>query len=151
MTSSRVEIARFEFASTENTYAQFLGQVVVDADGDGGNTVVKVIYEYNGNEILTFYPMETWCDGKHLLSLFYPLADLEPNVTNRFRVYLVAETGGGTIDPGHVIASICGQSMAAMAEWDGKIDVEETTGRFRFAENPLQMVSCRETRGISFA
>ena len=151
LSASRVEIARFEFASTENTYAQFLAQVVVDADGDGGNTVVRVIYEQNGNEILTFYPTETWCDGKHLLSLFYPLSDLEPNVTNRFRVYLMAVSGSGMIDQGNMIASICGQSMAAMAEWDGKIDVEETAGKFRFADNPLYLISCSDTPGIRFA
>ncbi len=149
--SERVEIARFEFASTENTYAQFLGQVVVDADGDGGLTVVKVTYELNGNEVLTFYPYETWCDGKHMLALFYPLADLQPNVTNRFRVYLQAQSGGGTIAQGNVIASICGQSMAAMAEWDGKIDVEQQAGRFLFAENPLYMKACRDAESIRLA
>ena len=149
LSSERAEIVRFEFASTENTYAQFLAQVVVDADGDGGLTVVKAIYELNGDEILTFYPYETWCDGKHLLALFYPLADLEPNVTNRFRVYLQAVSGGGRIAQGNVIASICGQSMAAMAEWDGKVGVEQKTGKFRFADNALRLVACRGTGGVS--
>lgn len=74
--------------------------------------------------------METWCSGKHILSLYYPIERLVPNVTNTFNVYLRMENGTGAVEVGGCIASISGQAMAAAAAWDGKINIEETASGF---------------------
>lgn len=91
---------------------------------------MAVIYELNDEEITTLYPIETWHSGKHILTLYYPVESVIPDITNTFRVYLRMEGGTGTVDVGDAIASISGQSMAAAAAWDGKITVEETVGLF---------------------
>ncbi len=97
---------------------------------EDGQAVCHVTYELNDEEITTLYPVETWHSGKHILTLYYPVESVIPNITNTFRVYLRMEGGTGTVDVGDAIASISGQSMAAAAAWDGKITVEEAVGLF---------------------
>ena len=53
-----------------------------------------------------------------------------PDITNTFNVYLRMENGTGSVGIGDCIASISGQAMAAAPAWDGKIAIEERTGRF---------------------
>lgn len=102
-----------------------------------GKVVAWVKYELNDEEILIHYPVETWGSGKHVLPLYYPIEKLIPNFTNTFNVYLRMEGGNGQIETGGCIASISGQGMAAAAGWDGKIELQETVGRFRFETGML--------------
>ena len=164
---TNVRIISIEFASKEETHAQFFGQVVVNVSAvqveksvsakgtivipfpsteagtenitndisveaelpvvrmEDGKAVVLVTFEFNDEEILIHHPVETWGSGKHILSLYYPIDNLIPNITNTFNVYLRMEGGTGTIETGECIASISGQAMAAAAAWDGKITIEE--------------------------
>lgn len=98
---------------------------------EDGKAVAYVTFEFNDEEILIHHPVETWGSGKHILSLYYPIDNLVPNITNTFNVYLRMENGTGEIETGACIASISGQAMAAAAAWDGKITVEESVGLFR--------------------
>ena len=192
-----VRIISIEFASKEENYAQFFGQVVVDveaqaveksaqasgtivipfpspgsgtagndgtedgpsgtepeagdaedgADGEetpdisvdvslpvnwmeDGKAVCYVTFELNNAEILLHHPVETWHSGKHILSLYYPIENIVPNITNTFNVYLRMEDGSGSVEIGGCIASISGQAMAAAAAWDGRIDIEESAALF---------------------
>lgn len=102
-----------------------------------GKAVALVKYELNDEEILIHHPMETWGSGKHVLPLYYPIEKLIPNFTNTFNVYLWMEGGTGQIETGGCIASISGQGMAAAAGWDGKIELQETVGRFRLETGML--------------
>ncbi len=97
-----------------------------------GKAVAYVTYEFNDSEILAHCPAETWGSGKHILSLYYPIDNLVPNITNTFNVYLRMENGTGEIGTGGCIASISGQGMAAAAAWDGTVTVEEYVSRLAF-------------------
>ena len=97
---------------------------------EDGQAVVYVTYELNDSEILAHRPVETWGSGRHILSLYYPIDGLVPNITNTFNVYLRMEGGTGKIETGGCIASISGQGMAAAAAWDGTVTVEEPMRRF---------------------
>ena len=99
---------------------------------EDGKAVAYVTYEFNDSEILAHCPAETWGSGKHILSLYYPIDNLVPNITNTFNVYLRMENGTGEIETGGCIASISGQGMAAAAAWDGTVTVEEYVSRFAF-------------------
>lgn len=99
---------------------------------EDGKTVAYVTYEFNDSEILAHCPAETWGSGKHILSLYYPIDNLVPNITNTFNVYLRMENGTGEIGTGGCIASISGQGMAAAAAWDGTVTMEEYVSRFAF-------------------
>src|SRR5699024_3724337 len=87
-------------------------------------------FELNNAEILLHHPVETWHSGKHMLSLYYPIENIVPNITNTFNVYLRMEDGSGSVGIGDCIASISGQAMAAAAAWDGRIDIEENAALF---------------------
>ena len=97
---------------------------------EDGQAAVFVTYELNDSEILAHRPVETWGSGRHILSLYYPIDGLVPNITNTFNVYLRMEGGTGEIETGRCIASISGQGMAAAAAWGGTVTVEESVGRF---------------------
>ena len=99
---------------------------------EDGKAAAYVTYEFNDSEILIHHLAETWGSGKHILSLYYPIDNLVPNITNTFNVYLRMENGTGEIETGGCIASISGQGMAAAAAWDGTITVEEYVSRFAF-------------------
>lgn len=97
---------------------------------EDGMAEAIVTFVFNDDEILLHYPTETWHSGKHILSLYYPIDHVVPNITNTFEVYLRLVNGTGNVDTGGCIAAISGQAMAAAAAWDGKINIEETTVRF---------------------
>lgn len=98
---------------------------------EDGMAEAVVTFVFNDEEILLYHPTETWHSGKHILSLYYPIADVVPNITNTFEVYLRMANGTGSVDIGGCIAAVSGQAMAAAAAWDGKINIEETAARFR--------------------
>ena len=104
---------------------------------EDGRAVASVTYELNDEEILIHHPVDTWGSGKHVLPLYYPIEKLIPNFTNTFNVYLRMEGGTGQIVTGGCIASISGQGMAAAAGWDGKIELQETVGRFQLESGLL--------------
>ena len=97
---------------------------------EDGKAVCYVTFELNNAEILLHHPVETWHSGKHILSLYYPIENIVPNITNTFNVYLRMEDGSGSVGIGDCIASISSQAMAAAAAWDGRIDIEESTALF---------------------
>lgn len=97
---------------------------------EDGKAVCYVTFELNNAEILLHHPVETWHSGKHILSLYYPIENVVPNITNTFNVYLRMEDGSGTVGIGDCIASVSSQAMAAAASWDGRIDIEETAALF---------------------
>lgn len=181
-----VKIISIEFATSEESHAQFFGQVIVDVQADTierkasakgdvmipavavngidgssgedsgntsqiGNTVEQTVsvelpvvwsedgqalvhftFEMNDEVILIHQPEETWHSGKHTILLYYPIENVVPNITNTFNVYMRVSGGTCSVDTGNCIASISGQSMGAAAAWDGKIEIEERTGRFAF-------------------
>lgn len=101
---------------------------------EDGKAVCYVTFELNNAEILLHHPVETWHSGKHILSLYYPIENIVPNITNTFNVYLRMEDGSGSVGIGDCIASISGQAMAAAAAWDGRIDIEETSALFSVSD-----------------
>lgn len=92
---------------------------------EDGKVLCYVTFELNDAVITVHCPVETWHSGKHILSLYYPIESIVPNITNTFNVYLRMENGIGDC-----IASISGQAMGAAAAWDGKIEMEEKITRF---------------------
>lgn len=114
---------------------------------EDGKAVCYVTFELNDAEILLYHPVETWHSGKHILSLYYPIENVVPNITNTFNVYLRMEDGSGTVGIGDCIASISGQAMAAAAAWDGKITIEESAALFQVGGG-LQVKNYADTMAV---
>ena len=99
---------------------------------EDGHALVHFTFELNDEVIRIHQPEETWHSGKHTILLYYPVENVVPDITNVFNVYMRVTGGTCDVDTGSCIASISGQSMGAAAAWDGKIEMEEKTGRFVF-------------------
>ena len=97
---------------------------------EDGQALVHFTFEMNDEVILIHQPEETWHSGKHTVLLYYPIENVVPNITNTFDVYMRVSGGTCSVDTGNCMASISGQSMGAAAAWDGRIGIEERTGRF---------------------
>ncbi len=138
VSSSTEEISDAEEVTViGNTKEQTLSVSLPVTWTEDGQAIVTFTFEFNDEEILTHYPVETWHSGKHTILLYYPIEDVVANYTNTFNVYMKVEGGSGTVDIGGCIASISGQSMGADAAWDGKLEIEESVNRFAFGNGSL--------------
>lgn len=97
-----------------------------DEDGKAGLTVYYVL---DGHEIEQFHPLESWTSGNHLLTLYYPIIELEANQLHTFEV-LISMTGGtAQIAAQNIMATISGQGLGVQERWDGRITAEDTLPR----------------------
>ena len=140
------EIVSLEFASQDDTDAEFHGSILIDitaeevqktASGklndqdisvswnEDGRATLKVTYVINDNVINTYYPIETWQSGKHILNLYYPISKLDANAYNTFKVRLSVTGGSGFIDRMQALCTISGQGLSAGNVWDGRLSFEE--------------------------
>lgn len=147
---TNTEIASIEFASNEDTDAQFHGAILLIVDADeveqkgmatgvvgeedvefsvslktDGQAVLTVTYVINDNELTTYMPMETWHSGRHILNLYYPLSGLEANTYNTFKVWMKIEGGTALIERGQAICTISGQGLSSNNTWDGRLEFED--------------------------
>lgn len=89
-------------------------------------TRVIVTYVLNDQRIVHHIPTATYLSGRHILNLFYPLANIQENSMNSFSVLVRLESGEAFIDKTHAIASISGQSLGTTDTWDGKLTIDES-------------------------
>ena len=167
--STDTEIVSIEFASNEDTDAQFLASILLEVKADtvektgqatgtitipastsggtattqdesftlswqdDGDAVIQVTYIINDNVLTTYYPIETWKSGKHILNLYYPLSGLTANTYNTFRVWLKMTGGSALVGRAQAIATISGQGLSANKVWDGRLEFSDTAALVRFS------------------
>ena len=140
------EVVSMEFASQDDTDAGFHGSILIDITADevqrsaaakvddkdvvmqwneDGRVTLKVTYVINDNVMNTYYPIETWHSGKHILNLYYPISKLEANAYNTFYVRLSVTGGTAFIDRMQALCTITGQGLSAGNAWDGRLSFEE--------------------------
>ena len=145
--STDTEVASIEFASNEDTDAQFhasillevkadtvnkKGTVVVDEKEltvnltDDGQALAIVTYIINDNALTTYVPIESMHSGQHILNLYYPLSGLQANAYNTFRVRMRMTGGSASVGRGQAIATISGQGLSSNNIWDGRLEFDET-------------------------
>lgn len=123
------------FSSLKATVVMFHAEVLLEADTtvngiEYNDLVGTVTYYINGDEVLTRHPIETWVDGEHILHLMYHINIGDAQLC-RFVATLTANGGDITIPINGIEAVISGQGLAAVGEWDGFLDIEETIGKIR--------------------
>lgn len=130
--SSPVEAMLITFVSREETSAMFLAEVLIDIKAeDNSRPVLTVIYRMNGDEIADFRPAQACHEGKQILTLFFPIGSVLANSENTFSMYLEMEGGTGSIGEAQLRATLSGQGLVAgIGDWNGRISVTETLGRF---------------------
>lgn len=152
--SEKTSIINIEFASGDETNAEFHAEVILDVKSnavsrkvdaetkieigeeskvisipvswtDDGKTLLKAYYVLDGKEVEQFHPSETWFSGKHLLNLYYPIIEMKANELHTFEVMIKLTNGTATIEPQNAMATISGQGLGAQERWDGRITVDE--------------------------
>lgn len=94
-----------------------------------GAVDLEIYYYMNGSQI-DYELVDHLTAGKHILSLFYPFAELNGNQNNEFSVRLRCASGSVEIAKRALKATVTGQGLAATTAWDGTITIEEVVGRF---------------------
>ena len=152
--AEKASIINIEFASGDETNAEFHAEVILDVKSnavsrkvdaettieigeenkvisipvnwrDDGKTLLKAYYVLDGKEVEQFHPSETWLSGKHLLNLYYPIIEMKANELHTFEVLIELTNGTATIEPQNAMATISGQGLGAQERWDGRITVDE--------------------------
>lgn len=123
------QIIDVRFASLKATIVMFHAEILLDADStvsgiDYNDIKGTVSYFVNYTEELR-HPVETWVDGEHILHLQYHININDVELT-KLVVTLTANGGDITIPVNGIEAVVYGQGLAAVGEWDGYIDIEET-------------------------
>lgn len=152
--AEKTSIINIEFASGDETNAEFHAEVILDVTSNAvarsvnaettieigeeskvisipvnwtedGKTLLTAYYVLDGKEVEQFHPSETWCSGKHLLNLYYPIIEMKANELHTFEVLIALSDGTGIIEPQNAMATISGQGLGAQERWDGRITVDE--------------------------
>ncbi len=146
ISSQDTEVASIEFASNEDTDAQFHASILLEVDADkverkgtvtkeeesfdwsfteDGQAVITITYIINDNVLTTYVPIEAMHSGNHILNLYYPLNGLVANAYNTFRVRMKISGGTANIGRGQAIATISGQGLSSNNIWDGRLEFNE--------------------------
>jgi hypothetical protein len=88
-----------------------------------GDTSIEVRYLLD-NEVVQRFPVETWKQGKHILSLMYPITVGSQNFYN-WMVQIRSLDASVSIKTDDAIGIIKGQGLAASDVWNGYIDVSD--------------------------
>lgn len=103
---------------------------------EDGKSEITVYYILDGHEVEQFCPKETWLSGNHLLTMYYPIIELEANQLHTFEVLISMKNGTAHIDDQDIMATITGQGLGVQERWDGRITAEDTLESIRFAGMP---------------
>lgn len=137
---TKQSIFDMRFIATKTTHVAIDMEILLTAEttetGSDFNwiendAVAKVHYYIDGEEIKLRHPVETWQDGKHIISLRYDLQAVEAAI-HTWDVWIEMDGGSVTIEPYAVHAVAIGQGLAAESDWDGTIKASDEVDRFDF-------------------
>ena len=133
--TTKDSVVSIDFVTQEGRLAEFRASILLTATAAAAEapTVVKAVYFKDDVELTTYYPIETYADGAHVLFLYYPFSGLEKNQVHKVEVFLEVTGGTVVVGKGNAIATISGQGLAAkLTEWDGNLDFEEKIAPFKY-------------------
>ena len=142
------KIGECVFNPSADTQAMFVATILCDIDDTDGFTVldinnvqktlsgdceVTVFYKMGvGSEkqlvpsdAEPYYAIEELDDGRHIITVTYPLNSLVENTRYEFEIWLSSNGGTITIPQRSLEATIFGQEIADITRFDGVIRVEE--------------------------
>ena len=119
-----VKVVEIKFASVlENTSGVFNTTINFEATGitDSATVTAKIRVNRSFDEL--FVPMQIVKNGKHVLTISYPVLEILQNDNNQIDVYLQIDDGEIKIDQGNLLASIVASGLSQGAGFSGEIDV----------------------------
>jgi hypothetical protein len=107
------------FGTATATWAMFHAEILCD---DPAGSITEIRYLLDDTEIQRF-PVETWIEGKHILSLMYPITTEEGKFYNW--IVQMKSSAAVEIKNGDAIGVIKGQGLVSTDVWNGYIDVSD--------------------------
>lgn len=134
------EVIFFRYIATKATHIDFHAEIKfqIDTTEDESedaytenDAVVKVTYFVDDEEIMDYYPADTYQDGvylMHLLRTWYSSSGLY----TKFSVKIEMEGATMFIDRGDCHAYIAGQGLVGEEGWDGNVHIDQDFLRYNF-------------------
>lgn len=173
----RVSIINMEFASGEETNAEFHAEAILDVSteaitqsitaeasvtidseekiisfpvtwSENGTAELTVYYVLDGHEVEAFHPKDTCINGEHLLNLYYPMIELSENQLHTFEVLLSVSSGSVKIDAQNIMATISGQGLGVQERWDGNITAEESMKKIVLSAGMMPTHTLKESSAL---
>ena len=121
------EVVSIEFATVKPTRVLTFTEVNFDLTiTDPTGIASATAYYYLNGQLQGYQPVGTWNnDGKHILSLMYPLLSAG-STAYEWKVALEVDGGTATIDRGDVHAVLEGQGLVALDQFDGLLTLTDT-------------------------
>ncbi len=177
VSEDKVSIINMEFASGEETNAEFHAEAILDVRADSvtrsitaestvtidseeklisfpvtwsenGTAELTVYYVLDGHEVEAFHPKDTCINGKHLLNLYYPMIELSENQLHTFEVLLSVSGGSVKIDAQNIMATISGQDLGVQERWDGNITAEESMKKIILSAGMMPTHTLKESTAL---
>lgn len=117
------------FGTNTATWAMFQAEILCEALGD---TSIEVRYMLD-NDIIQRFPVQDVAQGKHIISLMYPITTEEGKFYN-WTVQLKSDDASVSILQNDAVGIIKGQGLVSSEVWNGYIDISETYELFDTVE-----------------
>lgn len=141
--NTEVSIAEILFATVKPKTVKTLTEVNLDltiTDTVNNKASCQVFYYLNGN-LISYSPIETWDeDGKHILSLMYPLETLSGDSSYDFDVRIELTGGKATIAVGDIHCLLEGQGLVAVDEFNGTIKCTDEFEAIYLGQNVVSLI-----------
>lgn len=142
------KIIEFVFASRiANTSALLTFTVLFTASGIEDETEVTVRIRVNRSFDEVFVPIQTTKNGKHVLTVCYPVLDIAQNDRNQIDVYMEIGEGTAEILEGQILASLTASGLAESGGFTGEIEVIDVAEDFTI-DDLLQVAAATESVNI---
>ena len=113
--------------------------------------IVQANYKLNNELDEIFIPKQSYHEGSHILTLYYPLTKVEDNTSNTLEVFLNIVGGKGIIKKANIIGTIFGQGLVAdYYEWDGNIKIEESFPITVLGKKGIKLNNVSDTLDVGF-
>ena len=119
------EVIKIDFATIKPKTVLTLSEINFDLDiTDASGIATVTAYYYLNGTLEAYQPVGSWNnDGKHILSLMYPLVNLMSGGTYEWTVVLEVNGGTATIARGDVHSILEGQGLVAINDFNGEIEI----------------------------
>lgn len=113
--------------------------------------VVQASYKLNDEFDEIFIPKQSYHEGSHILTLYYPILSIKDNSQSTLEVFLNISGGKGTIKKANIIGTIFGQGLVAdYYEWDGNIKIEESFPKTLLTKSKIGIKTISDTLSVGF-
>ena len=129
---AREVIATLRIAVVEQTHVDINAEILCEVEsteteeGEYNDPEVTVEYMVDGTFATGRVPVQTLYDGRHIIHLQYVMLAASA-MLHSFVIYMTMNGGKMHIEPTAVLIVVSGMGLAGEAEWDGTIDIYETT------------------------